>query len=307
MKNNLRELESLSPIFKSSEQDGNVTDIILTSPSDVGVQRNKGRNGARLGPRAIINTLKKFNNHTRSNDSLINVTEVSNQSSEILDFEAAQKTSSSKIHYQLQKYTEANKVHIGGGHDHIYPLLLAVDKLDSVKNILVINIDAHCDTRDDSSNHSGTPFRNYSNDSTKPYHLIQYGVQRQANSKSTLKPFTKGSIEYIYLDQVKIKTSNYNSVIPDLVVSTPFEIDESTAIIISLDCDAIDGSQMQAVSAVNGNGIPLGHIHDVIDQIKKFSSAPKYFGIYEFNPVYDNINQLGSRSIASLIYNFLDL
>jgi formiminoglutamase len=307
MKINSRESESLAPILNESEEFSNTKDIIFTSSSDVGVRRNKGRNGARFAPKAIVNTLKKFNNHTRDQESSIQIIEVASQESESLEFEKSQTESSLKIQNHLQQNTTANIIHIGGGHDHVYPLLLAIEKSEHIKNMLIINIDAHCDTREDSIKHSGTPFRDFSNSSTKPFHLIQYGVQPQANSKTTFKPFKKGTIEYIYLDQVKKKSKNYSTTIEELIISSPFEVDDSTAILISLDCDAIDGSQMQAVSAVNGNGIPLPHIHDLIKQVKAISSTPLYFGIYEFNPVYDNINQVGSRSIASLIYNFLEI
>jgi formiminoglutamase len=56
-------------------------------------------------------------------------------------------------------YIEQNIIHLGGGHDHVYPLLKAIET--KYKKIIILNIDPHCDTRESEHNHSGTPFRQF--------------------------------------------------------------------------------------------------------------------------------------------------
>lgn len=304
MKNNSRESSSMEKLLENSEQSKNNSLIILTSPSDVGVMRNLGRNGSRHAPRSIISTLKKYNNHKRN--ETIPIQEVSSQSMEKNNFHHAQNQSALKIERALTANPNAKVIHIGGGHDHALPYLRALQSSKFIDNILILNIDAHCDTRVDSENHSGTPFRNFAHEAKLPFHIIQYGIQDNANSPTTISPLPAGSTEILKIDKIRRETQNFSSLYTKLLLSCPFEITQRTALFISLDCDAIDGSQMQAVSAVNGNGLPLTHIHSLLDQMKHLSLPHTTFGIYEFNPVYDNINQLGSRSIASLIYKFID-
>ena len=56
----------------------------------------------------------------------------------------------------------------------------------TAKIILIINFDAHCDTRVDDRSHSGTPFRDFDGVAKKPFHLIQIGIHEYANNDMTL-------------------------------------------------------------------------------------------------------------------------
>lgn len=276
--------------------------LFLTSPTDIGVRRNKGRNGARFAPLAIMNVLKKFNNH----DESLKLKEVcvSFEKDEKENFEKAQNISSELIGQSIQNSSARKVVHIGGGHDHVYPLLKSLDSLKQFNNILIINIDAHCDTRVDDINHSGTPFRDYSKIATKPFHLIQYGIQKLANSTQTLSELGRGTQEKVFMHTLEQKSDGFKIIPKDFLVSCPFEIDNKTLILLSLDCDAIDGSQMKGVSAVNPDGIPYKHVKNLITHINKLHQNV-YLGIYEYNPVYDDLSQLGARSLSSLIYDYL--
>ena len=304
MKNKSRESESLKVSISNSKNLQKNDSLILLSPSDEGVMRNGGRNGTRYAPKSLLAVLSKFNNHSFKSEQIKAIT-VTTSKKEQKDFNKAQKECSNTINSIIDDKNIKNIIHIGGGHDQILPLLMAIEKQQTTKNILIINIDAHCDTRIDDNRHSGTPFRNFSEISIKPTHLIQYGIQKQANSKTTLTNLENITSEHFNIIDLKKKTQNFSKVPEDILLSTPFEIDKDTKIVISLDCDAIDSSEMQAVSAVNGDGLPYNHVASLITYIKNIKQASKYFGIYEFNPVYDNINQAGARKISTLIYNYL--
>jgi formiminoglutamase len=302
MKN--RQQESISPLLNWVTSSLPYSNLILSSPSDIGVRRNGGRNGARFAPKGILNVLKKMNKHDFQNR--IDIVDVTDQSEELKDFEDSQLKSAKKIENEININKQNKIIHIGGGHDHAYPLLKALDNSPQFENILILNIDAHCDTRIDDKHHSGTPFRDFDNDSTKPFHLIQYGIHSFANSKSTFTPLKNGTSETIMLRDILNSKNTPLELLKSLMEKCPFEITEKTALYFSLDCDAICGEQMKAVSAVNPMGLPLLHVDTLLDKFKTKTSGKTIFGLYEYNPVYEDLSQLGSRGLSHLIYNFLN-
>jgi formiminoglutamase len=302
MKNNKRYLASLASQFMSDENSQAKT-IIFTCESDVGVIRNGGRNGARYAPEAIINSLKKLTNHLNSTIPL-KIVSVSNQISELENFEKAQLEISNKISDHLKMNEGFNYIHLGGGHDHAYPLLMAINSQEKIKNILIINIDAHCDTRIDDFTHSGTPFRDFSKVNGKKTHLLQYGIHLYANSEETLSPLDNITEKHVYFHQLLTKTNNMTILDKDFLNDLPFELGDETVIFVSLDCDAIESSVMEGVSAVNHQGISPAYLQLMLDKIKQLA-GPKIFGIYEYNPIYDNLSQKGARTISALIYQWL--
>lgn len=296
MKKNQRQLESIAIQFTDTN---NEKTLFLTSSDDTGVRRNGGRNGSRFGPECILNSFKKMNHHLES-ASPFSIKEIAHQSNTVNSFEEAQDISAKNCLETLRNTTAKNLVHIGGGHDHAYVLLKAMQENSKIDNIVILNIDAHCDTRIDNIHHSGTPFRDFDSINNKETFLIQYGIHLFANGKSTLEK----------LDNITEKHYLFNDIIEDedfisqLFNSTPFPITKNTMIYLSLDCDAIESSIMSAVSAVNHQGLSLNHIHKLIQFVKK-QNAQKIFGIYEYNPIFDDLSQKGSRSIAGLIYQWL--
>lgn len=300
MKNNKRYLESLAPHFTTEERD-DIKTFILTASNDEGVIRNGGRRGARFAPEAILNLLKRMNNHIPL--ALPTLTKEVFPLYEA-NFEDDQITSSKYIDQTLKNNLSKNIIHIGGGHDHAYPFLKALELNTKIKNILILNLDAHCDTRIDDKRHSGTPFRNFTDETSKNVYLIQYGLHNYANAKSTLEPIKNGSEKHYSVFEARENSNGFSELDKKLFEDLPFELGDDTFIFLSLDCDAIESSTMEAVSAVNHEGIPLSYIQLIIDKMKSLP-GPRAFGIYEYNPVYDNLSQKGSRALCSLIYNYL--
>ncbi len=298
MKN--RSQESLAPLFEESNDLNTPLNLVLLAPSDVGVRRNLGRNGARFAPKALTNQLKKLNNHEITHS--FKLSQVTDQELELKDFNLAQEQEAKNIHSEIDKYQINKLLHIGGGHDHVFPFLRGLEKSNKFSDIVILNIDAHCDTRVDDITHSGTPFRDFSNSTRLNFHLIQFGVQDFANSDSTLSKLKQGSVEYVFLDQLREESQNFSKVF-DIFKNVPFKISEQTLIILSLDCDGLDGSTMQAVSAVNPNGIPAHYLIQIIKKLKEYKNLA--FGIYEFNPVYESNGLLSTKVITSLIYEYL--
>jgi formiminoglutamase len=292
MKNNERYLESISSQFVTADQKSKT--LFISSPSDIGVRRNGGRNGSRFAPTALLSTFKKMNHHLNDSSPFKDVS-LNSQVAEACDFEQAQDINAKNFKSILSKENPENLIHLGGGHDHAYVLLKAINEMDKYKNILIINIDAHCDTRVDTTRHSGTPFRDFDKLVSKPSHIIQYGIHLFANGKSTLVELENLSEKRVYL------TDNMDQNILD---DLPFKVNDETFIYFSLDCDALESSVMEAVSAVNHHGLTVSQLRSLIDKTKA-QKGTKAFGIYEYNPVFDNLSQKGSRTIAGLIYHWL--
>lgn len=302
-KQNKRFKESVGSKLTSPRQNGNSTGeaLILKSPTDIGVRRNKGRNGARFAPATIENLLKKLNNHLPYTE-IISET-VAQQADELQNYEQSMADSANRIHKAIQRFAPKKTVHLGGGHDHALPLLRALDK-SSAKNILVINFDAHCDTRIDEIQHSGTPFRDFDREARKPFHLVQIGIHDYANSPETLSPLKNNSEEIFYTKDLE-GIYLHEPFVDAIFSSCPFEISKDTALFISIDCDALASSVMSAVSAVNHNGIEPSRLLKWIDFLKDFPSENKVLGIYEYNPLFEDLSNKGARYMAGLIYNYL--
>lgn len=291
-KNENRALTKIATLFNKQ---GNIS--ILKSSSDIGVIRNFGRAGSRYAPKAICHQFKSMTKH--SIQQTFRETEISSQELENQNFNQAQIAESQIILEEL-KLKKSKYIHLGGGHDHIYPMLIACEQ-NGFKNIIVLNLDAHCDTRIDGDHHSGTPFRQFDDQTKINFKLVQYGIHSFANSESTLSPL-KSKCEIFFADEViNFDETNINKKLAQIFDNH----DLNTAIILSLDCDAIDSMNMEAVSAVNHSGISAQHINSIVRYFAKLkTNATKIFGVYEYNPVYDNLSNKGSRLIAKFIYDF---
>jgi formiminoglutamase len=293
MKNmNKRFKDSIGAKFQNENSEVN----FLCSASDVGVRRNLGRAGARFAPKVILQQFKKLNNHLNWNSYSQLIT--SDQNKELENFTKAQELSTEIIFQNLD--LEKTYIHLGGGHDHAYPLLMALDKVENFKNILIINLDAHCDTRIDDKSHSGTPFRDYDLKGNKEFFLYQIGIHNFANSKETLSTLSRGKM-FIDHYQINFSADHFAQVLNS---ESPFEINSETLIYLSLDCDALHSSIMPAVSAVNHHGLSLNFVIDLIQYLKQ-QNLKTIFGIYEYNPLFDDNAASSARAVSYLIHSYL--
>ena len=62
---------------------------------------------------------------------------------------------------------------------------------------------------------------------------------------------------------------------------------------------------MEAVSAVNPEGLPMQRVRDIFAFYQDLPQQKKIYGIYEYNPVFDNLSCKGARTLAALIYRAL--
>lgn len=292
-----RHQESLSSLFDKKTDAQSRTVLFLKSSSDVGVMRNGGRNGARFAPRSLLSFFKKLTLSSGLEQYNFSEYEVSSQQDELNDFISAQELEGQELTRIVRSHPESFIIHIGGGHDHIFPLLRSFTE----KKIVVLNIDAHADTRTDSSPHSGTPFRQFARQFDGSFYLFQIGLHPWANSQSTLTTLEKGTQEILWRDAVS-----------DLEQRQGFfenigkYIDENTRVVFSLDADALSGEQIPGVSAVNGKGLNVSELEQLWQEYLKLpmKHSPT-LGIYELNPLYDSLSALSMRTISAFLYQCL--
>ncbi len=259
--------------------------LILSQHSDTGVILNGGRLGARYGAEAILHQLFKMNKNESSKDfghfHLPTCQE---------EFDQEQRREITAIKTILEHSSLENLIHLGGGHDHVYPLVM------SIKGPLhIVNIDAHLDTRNDQQKHSGTPFRQILVE-RKDVTLTQIGIHEFANPKANYDlPMTILSVKESY----QFAQSHGFEKMLELGNT------RKAPVLLSLDADAIEASAMPAVSAPNHQGLRANFVTDLFSAYEKLSQEKKYVGIYEYNPLFDSLGAQGARYLASLLYPFL--
>jgi formiminoglutamase len=278
----------------------NKADILfLKFSSDIGTIRNSGRRGSLFAPEAILAIVKKLACHNlfKWSDA-----EFADASLEKQDFPQSQKKLADDILLALKNHSRVQKfIYLGGGHDYVYPIAKAINQ--TTQKLVIINLDAHLDTRTDSAPNSGTPFRQIATDFKGELEIIQLGIHDFANSISTMSNLPNAKETVATYEDVRFGTKDFTKTEQFLKRIIPFQKD--TTYLFSLDADVLDSGIMEGVSAVNHRGLPYDFVEDVllysIDKLKC-----QHFGIFEYNPVYDNLSQKGARTLAALIYQIMD-
>lgn len=298
--------------LKNLTTDKNGEVLILKAPSDWGTVLNNGRRGSLFAPNVLENLLLKTAAH-KKNNHFFEIHEVTNRKlEEPKNLKDSQELQAKKIIDIISQNAKFKfLLHLGGGHDHFFPLMMAKIQMqsDQKKKILILNIDPHLDTRTDSWANSGTPFRNIDQILTEKnithveITLAQLGTQLFANGESNFEPLKK--INQKIFDMIKIRHK------PSLVefMKTEFEnhlnshLNSYDEVILSFDVDAIKASEMPAVSAPNHQGFRMDEMHELVEFLKnslkeKFNTV----GIYEYNPMFDDHANSSGRELTAFIY-----
>lgn len=288
-----RKNSTLAPLLKKDLE--NATAYFMCSPDDRGVMRNGGRKGARFAPEAITCAFSLMQNHSDIDFKALCLIELKARA----DFEVDQKNDALTWNNYWKKNLGNPTIHLGGGHDHIYPLLAGLDqalcKNSDKRGVCVLNLDAHLDTRTDKLSHSGTPFRNAARSFSRPLHMIQWGIHRSANSMSTTAALpAPHKTTLIKLEETLALSNPLQKIL---------ELKGEDHLIISLDADVLDGSFMRAVSAVNARGLSSEHVFELIQGLAHDSLA---LGIYEYNPIFDDLSNYGARMLGKLALSYLE-
>jgi formiminoglutamase len=291
--------ESVGALFTDASKGKSPDSIFVKSSSDQGVVRNGGRNGARFAPKALLSSLKRMTRSSEMEALCFCEIEVASAEVEMVNFHEAQFKESLRIRRILTEHATSRIFHIGGGHDHIFPLLKAY--AEKSEKIIVINIDAHADTRTDADFHSGTPFRQFSQSFEGEFFLYQIGLHRFANAASTLSVLEKGKQNILWKNELTQK--NLDALFGQ--ISSELSSQE-TVVIFSLDADALTSAAVPAVSAVNPDGLSLEQVSDLWQRYAGLKlTHPRILGLYELNPVYDTVSSTSMKTMAAFLFETL--
>lgn len=275
--------------------------IFAKASSDWGTVLNNGRRGSQYSPIVIETMLLKMAGHLSKNKTFC-FEEVTDLKNECANFEEAQIHEAQKIKELIEQNPHAQIIHIGGGHDHIYPLFLAIKEKIAKKKLFIINIDPHLDTRTDQWNNSGTPFRNIDQQAKNhQVKIYQWGTHLFANGEKNFSGLTHAQMEIQFFDEVKKECSNFYQNKYDQILKS-IEDFKPDFLLFSLDVDAIDGSWMKAVSAVNHKGFPPHAIEELYQTLLQTKIPIIATGIYEYNPMFDDLANSGGRILTSFLY-----
>ncbi len=256
--------------------------------------RNGGRAGSRWAPQAILAAWKKL--AAPEGETRFSYYTLTSQQQEEQNFEKMLEQQAQTLRPLLGKQP---LIHLGGGHDHVLPLLRALDD----RPVCVLNIDAHLDTRVDPEPHSGNPFRQFAQSAKHPLQLHQVGIHPYANSLTTQTELPRGEMHILWRRECD-EAAHVAAFLMRLESSLAID----ARIVFSLDCDALMASDVEAVSAPNHDGVSLGFVRQLAsfyrDLCIRRGQAPVW-GIYEYNPLYDTVSGRGARAIAGLMYDFV--
>lgn len=265
--------------------------VILGSPQDLGVKRNKGRTGAKLAPDKIRESFYKLS----ANQKLIeaNIFDLGN----IKIQSSLEKTHDiqEKIVYQILK--DGKKIIIlGGGNDISYPDCKGLSKFN--KNILALNIDSHFDVRTDKKRNSGTSYRMLLEEEIiKGENFFEIGIKPHSASP-VYEKYLKEKKSFIY-DYYQTKEIGIKNLLHHILLKN-----KSAVIFFGFDMDSVKASDAPGVSAPNPIGFTSDDAID-ISIIAGQDDRTKIFEISEVNPKFD-IDNTTSRLAAVMIWNFLN-
>lgn len=279
----------LGETVRVAPEDYEAADVVLLGlPQDEGVQRNKGRAGAKDAPDAIRRCLYKY----------VDIAGVTL-------FDAGNTTLQSTLEATHDAHRELVRqilrdgkrlVVLGGGNDTSYPDCAALAQ-ETAGDILAFNIDAHFDVRADTVRNSGTPYRQLLEEGhIQPRNFYEIAYQPFANASSYVDYLAQQGVRTF--DLTAVHTAGIEALLRRLSAHNPAE-----AIFWGLDMDVVRGADAPGVSALNPSGL-TGEEFCRIGDIAGKDRRSRIFEITEVNPRYD-IDDRTCRLAAAAIWHFL--
>jgi len=265
---------------------------LIGFPSDEGVNRNGGRPGAAEAPSLIATAFYKLTPHPQFANihsqviSRARKLDIVPQKGEM---EEHQEALGKRVTQSLQE--RRLPVIIGGGHETAYGHFLAYTQRSSP--IQIVNIDAHADVRafKNGKAHSGSPFRQareHKSNKLSGYHVL--GINPASCAQNHLEYVDeKGS----YCFDRELNKNKFNQKLNSI---------SDSAIMATMDMDAVNQAQAPGVSAPNAGGISSTLWLDLAFLLGK-NPRVSSLDISEVNPRYDQ-DQATIRLAALTIWSF---
>lgn len=272
---------------------------------DEGVQRNGGRPGAALGPKAIrgaLANLPVLNEPaiTDAGDVVCDKAEVRAEVETETDdgLEAAQTRLAQRVaQVRAQK---AFPVVLGGGHEVAWGTfqgLVQSGLLTPGFKLLIVNLDAHFDLRVAARCNSGTPFRQMQEwcvANGLPFNYRVLGISAFANTQALFDRAKAFGVRY-WLDEDLQTEAGCQAAMAVL----SGDLHGCDAVYLTVCLDVLPAAVAPGVSAPALLGVPLGFVERMVDQIA-LSGRLVAADIAEMNPTMDR-DGLTARVAARLV------
>jgi formiminoglutamase len=275
---------------------------ILGFASDKGVALNKGRAGAKEGPRALRSALSNLAWH-HNDRKLLDVGDIEVDD----DLPAGQRQYAETLTELLQQ--QLFVLGLGGGHEIGWPGFLGcqryLEKHAPGKTLGILNFDAHFDLRKPSPQaSSGTPFWQAADYCAQNEHAFEYaclGVARSANTAALYERAQQLNVRYIE----DLKCSEAAAI--DLIGSFLNNID---FLYVTVCLDVYPAAYAPGVSAPAGLGVAPAIVLNVIQQLGKLCQQQQVHWLYadvaELCPSRDidaRSAKLAARTIDQLLHS----
>jgi formiminoglutamase len=257
---------------------------------DEGVRRNQGRVGAARGPMAIRKAIANL-----AWSSEIAIADVGDLSCHGGDLESAQGDLADAVSSLVTHGHRA--IVLGGGHETAWGSFCGLTKAFPDSSIGIINFDAHFDLRQNSTAHSGTPFRQmaeWHRDNGRKFHYLCLGIAEPSNTQALFQAAAEFGVAW------KSDRELVPWKLEPILDQVRRFIDAVDLVYLSVDFDVLPGSLMSAVSASAGAGVPMETLEALIEQIAATDKLA-VADFVEFNPTFD-LDRLAAKTAARLVW-----
>jgi len=284
--------------------------VLAGLASDLGVQRNQGRTGAKLGPQALRRSLANLAWHF--DQPLYDAGDVHIPTHGGAPLSAAQTAYAKLVSEMLGKRHFV--IGMGGGHEIAWGSYQGARRhLDTVgyhsAKLGILNFDAHFDLRRPPSDStwvgsSGTPFYQVCRDCKQRGHAFNYaclGISQPSNTRALFEFAAVNNVSYLLDEDCGDDTSG--SLIDNFISGLD-------ALYVTICLDVLPSSVAPGVSAPATLGISLNFIIEALELIReacdRYNVRWMMADIAELNPQHD-INNQTANVAARLVYELIDL
>jgi formiminoglutamase len=268
---------------------GGVT--LIGFPVDEGVRRNQGRTGAAAGPVAIRQLLGNMPMHVDQP-----IWDAGNVPCHDDRLEDAQWQLASKVSQAINR--NALPIVMGGGHEVALGTYLGIrSAYPALQDLLILNLDAHFDLRDEAERTSGTSFLDmwhWSESRSMPFHYSVYGISRFANTRGLFARADKLGVSYVFDENMQ--STEQVQIACDSLAARLASLD---AVYLTICLDVLAPSYAPGVSAPAALGVPLFAVEMIVDLIVR-SGKLIAADVAELNPRFDSDSRT-ARTAARLI------
>ncbi|MFG2885143.1 formimidoylglutamase [Streptomyces sp. NPDC048297] len=264
--------------------------------SDEGVRRNKGRQGAAGGPRALRGALASMALPTPVHALDIGDVEVADGELELGQHRLGQ---------VLAPLVDRGHrvVVLGGGHEVAYGSYLGLAGTRALRDgarLGVLNLDAHFDLRDDVRPSSGTPFLQMAQGEEQRGQELNYwvlGVSQPSNTTRLFHTADKLGVRYLLDTECGLlDLPRVDAFLDEFLASCDI-------VHLSIDLDLLPAAVAPGVSAPAAYGVPMEVVEHVCATVAA-SGKLAVVDVAELNPDLD-IDNRTARAGARLIHRIL--